>query len=135
MRRAASTVPRMVRADSCFGTGRPAEPSSFVVRSLSLAMSTARAPVLDVIVARMRWAWTPWPSWTSEAELRRMKGMSRDAASSRMAAVDGPKATRSAWRRKALNSVSKSKPSSGSTRWLSSRTDSLPAATPTVSSV
>ena len=64
-----------------------------------------------------------------------MKGMSRDAASSRMAAVDGPKATRSAWRRKALNSVSKSKPSSGSTRWLSSRTDSLPAATPTVSSV
>ena len=39
--------------------------------------------------------------------------MSREAASSRMAAVDGPKATRSAWRRKALNSVSKSKPSSG----------------------
>ena len=55
----------------------PPSASSFVVRSLSLAMSTARAPVLEVIVARMRWAWTPWPSCTSEAELSRMKGMSR----------------------------------------------------------
>jgi hypothetical protein len=98
-------------------------------------MSTASAPVLEVIVARMRWAWTPWPSWTSEAELSRMNGMSREAASSRMAAVEGPKATRSAWRRNALSSVSKSNPSEGSTRWFIRRTDRLPAATPTVSSV
>ena len=27
MRRAASTVPRIVRADSCLGTGSPAEPT------------------------------------------------------------------------------------------------------------
>ena len=59
MRRAAATAPSAVRTVSCLGTGSPAEPSSRVVMSLSLAMSTASAPVLDVIVARMRWAWTP----------------------------------------------------------------------------
>ena len=32
--------------------------------SLSLAMSTASDEVFEVMVARMRWAWTPWPSWT-----------------------------------------------------------------------
>ena len=59
-------------------------------------MSTARAPVFDVIVARMRCWWTPWPSWTSDALLSRIQGMSRLTASSTIAAVDGPNAVRSA---------------------------------------
>ena len=70
--RAAATAASAVRTVSCLGTGRPAEASRRVVMSLSLAMSTARAPVLEVIVARIRCAWTPWPSWTSEAVLSRM---------------------------------------------------------------
>ena len=67
-----------MRTESCFGTGSPAAPSSRVVRSLSLAMSTASAEVFEVIVARIRLAWTPWPSWTSECWLSRIHGMSRD---------------------------------------------------------
>lgn len=105
------------------------------MRSLSLAMSTARAPVRDVIVALMRWACTPWPSWTREALLSRIQGMSRLTASSMIAAVDGPKAVRSARRRKASSSVSKSNPFSALTRWLTRRVARRPAASPTVSSV
>ena len=72
MRRAALTAASAVRTVSCFGTGNPAEASRRVVMSLSLAMSTASDEVFEVMVARMRWAWTPWPSWTSEAVFSRM---------------------------------------------------------------
>ena len=48
-----------------------------MVRSLSEAMSTAIALVAEVIVARIRLAWTPWPSWTREYWLSRIHGMSR----------------------------------------------------------
>ena len=44
----------------------------------------------EVIVARMRCWWTPWPNWTSEWRSRRMNGMSRQTASSMRAWVDGP---------------------------------------------
>ena len=60
--------------------------------------------------------------------------MSRLTASSMIAAVDGPKATRSARRKNASNCSVKSKPSVGCTRWLISRTANSPAAMPTVSS-
>ncbi len=88
------------------------------MRSLSLAMSTARAPVFDVIVARIRCWWTPWPSCTSEALLSRIHGMSRLTASSTMAAVDGPNAVRSAIRMNSSSASWKSKPSSCWTRSL-----------------
>ena len=75
------------------------------MRFLSLAMSTPMADVREVIVARMRCWWTPWPSWTSEARSRRRNGMSREAASSRIAWVDGPNAWRSARRMSASSSA------------------------------
>ena len=65
---------------------------------LSDAMSTAMPPVRDVIVARIRCWWTPWPSWTRLNRSSRMYGMSRPAASSSSACVDGPNASRSASR-------------------------------------
>lgn len=102
--------------------------------SLLLAMSTATEDVLDVIVARIRLACTPWPSCTSEEVFSRMKGMSRLTASSRMACVDGPKAARSPRMMKFSSSASKSNSGSCSTRSLTSRTASSPAARPTVSS-
>ena len=123
-----------VRTDSCLGTGRPAAPSSRVVRSLSEAMSTAIALVAEVIVARIRFWCTPWPSWTSECSLSRIHGMSRETASSRMAWVDGPNAVRSARRMNASSSRPKSNSGSASTRWLTRRTASRPAARPTCSS-
>jgi len=97
-------------------------------------MSTARAPVLEVIVARMRCWWTPWPSCTSDCSFSRIQGMSRLTASSTMAAVLGPNAVRSARRRNRSSSASKSKPGSACTRWLTSRTDSRAAASATRSS-
>ena len=57
--------------------------------SLLLAMSTATEEVLEVMVARMRFWCTPWPSWTSEEVFSRMNGMSRLTASSMIAWVDG----------------------------------------------
>jgi hypothetical protein len=101
---------------------------------LSLATSTAIADVFEVIVARIRFWWTPWPSWTSEYWLSRIQGMSRETASSRMACVDGPKAVRSARTMKSSSSPSKSKSGSAWTRWLTSRTASRPAEMPTFSS-
>ena len=74
------------------------------MRSLSEAMSTAIELVSEVIVARMRLAWTPWPSWTSECLLSRIQGMSRETASSMIAWVDGPNAVRWARRMKASSS-------------------------------
>ena len=97
-----------------------------MVRSLSEAMSTAIELVSQVIVARMRLAWTPWPSWTREYWLSRIHGMSRETASSTIACVEGPKAVRSARRMKASRSVSQSKSGSPSTRWLTRRTASSP---------
>ena len=91
-----------VRTDSDRGTGRPAAASSRVVSSLSPAMSTASAEVLEVIVARIRRWWTPWPSCTRECWFSRSQGMSRDTASSRIAWVDGPNAVRSACTQEAL---------------------------------
>ena len=73
--------------------------------SLSPAMSTASAPVFEVIVARIRCWCTPWPSCTRLPLLSRMKGMSRLTASSRIAPVDGPKAVRSARVRKRSSSL------------------------------
>ena len=105
-----------------------------MVRSLSEAMSTAIELVADVIVARIRFAWTPWPSWTREYWLSRIQGMSRDTASSMMAWVDGPNAVRWARLMKASSSLSQSKSRSASTRWLTRRTASCPAARPTCSS-
>lgn len=67
-----------------------------MVRSLSLATSTAIEPVSDVIVARIRFACTPCPSWTRLNLFSRIHGMSRDTASSTIAWVDGPNAVRSA---------------------------------------
>ena len=93
-----------VRTDSCLGTGSPAAPSSRVVRSLSEAMSTAIELVSEVIVARIRLAWTPWPSWTSECLLSRIHGMSRETASSMIACVEGPNAVRCARRMNASSS-------------------------------
>ena len=80
-----------------------------MVRSLSEATSTAIALVAEVIVARIRFWCTPWPSWTSECLLSRIQGMSRDIASSRIACVDGPNAVRSARRMNASSSSSQSK--------------------------
>ncbi len=135
MRRAAATAPSSLRTDSCLGTGRPAAPSSLVVRSLSEAMSTAIDDVSEVIVARIRLAWTPWPSWTREYWLSRIHGMSRETASSTIACVEGPNAVRSARRMKSSRSVSQSKSGSPSTRWLTSRTARRPAVRPTFSSM
>ena len=98
--------------------------------SLSPAMSTASAEVFDVIVARIRCWYLPHPSWTSDASFRRIHGMSRLAASSMMAWVEGPNARRSASRMSRSSSSRKSKSSSGETRWFTSRTASSPAATP-----
>ena len=61
--------------------------------------------VSEVIVARIRLAWTPWPSWTREYWLSRIHGMSRETASSTIAWVEGPNAVRSARRMKASSSV------------------------------
>ena len=102
MRVAAATAASAVRTTSARGTGTPVAASSRFVSFLSPAMSTPREPVTLVIVARMRFWWTPWPSWTSDWSLRRIDGMSRSAASSRMACVDGPNASRSARRMSAL---------------------------------
>ena len=110
------TASSTVRTDSDRGTGRPADASSRVVRSLSLATSTAIDPVSDVIVARIRFACTPWPSWTRLALFSRIHGMSRDTASSTIACVDGPNAVRSACLMNFSSSVVKSKSGSGCTR-------------------
>ena len=131
---ATATASSTVRTDSDRGTGRPAEASSRVVSSLSLAMSTAIEPVSDVIVARIRFACTPWPSWTRLALFSRIHGMSRETASSTIAWVDGPNAVRSACWMNVSSSVVKSKSGSGWTRWLTNRTASSPAASPTASS-
>ena len=56
-------------------------------------------------MARIRLAWTPWPSWTRECWLSRIHGMSRQTASSRIACVDGPNAVRSARRMNASSSA------------------------------
>ena len=72
IRRAEATAPSAERTVSCFGTGSPADARSLVVMSLSPAMSTASALVFEVMVARMRCWWTPWPSWTRLALLSRM---------------------------------------------------------------
>ena len=61
---AAATASSSVSTTSARGTGRPAESRSRLVRLLSDAMSTPIADVSDVIVARIRCWWTPWPSWT-----------------------------------------------------------------------
>ena len=54
MRFAAATASSAFRTTSLRGTGRPAAASSWFVIFLSDAMSTARADVIDVIVARIR---------------------------------------------------------------------------------
>ena len=86
------------------------------------------------MVARIRFWWTPWPSWTSEAVFSRRYGMSRLTASSTIAWVDGPNAVRSPRMMNRSSSASKSNSGSGSTRSLTSRTASSPAASPTDSS-
>ncbi|OLT26244.1 hypothetical protein BJF82_04140 [Kytococcus sp. CUA-901] len=87
------------------------------------------------MVARMRWAWTPWPSCTKLALFSRIHGMSRDSASSRMACVEGPKATRWASSRNSSISCSKSSgAAAGSTAWFTIRTANSPAARPSRSS-
>ncbi len=48
------------------GPADPAESRSRFVRLLSEATSTPIAEVCEVIVARMRCWWMPWPNWTSE---------------------------------------------------------------------
>ncbi len=50
-----------------------------MVSFLSEAMSTPSELVCEVIVARIRFWWTPWPSWTSDCSLSRIQGMSREA--------------------------------------------------------
>ncbi len=135
IRRAAATALSALRTDSCLGTGSPAAPSSLVVRSLSEAMSTAIELVSEVIVARIRLAWTPWPSWTREYWLSRIHGMSRLTASSMMAWVEGPNAVRSARMMKLSSSPSQSNSGSAWTRWLTSRAARRPAASPTFSSM
>ena len=72
-------------------------------------MSTAIDPVSDVIVARIRFACTPWPSWTRLALFSRIHGMSRETASSTIAWVEGPNALRSACLMNFSSSVVKSK--------------------------
>ena len=134
MRFAAATAPSASRTTSERGTGTPVAASSRFVSFLSEAMSTPSDPVRLVIVARIRFWWTPWPSWTSDCSLSRIEGMSRSAASSRIAWVEGPNAGRSASRMSRSSSAPKSKVGSASTRWLTRRTASLPAATPTPSS-
>ena len=57
---------------------------------LSPAMSTPSAGVSEVMVARMRRWYFPCPSWISDWSFKRIHGMSRLAASSRMAWVEGP---------------------------------------------
>ncbi len=104
------------------------------MRSLSEAMSTAIEEVFDVMVARIRLAYAPWPSCTSECWLSRIHGMSRETASSRIACVDGPNAVRWARLMNVSSSVSQSNSGSACTRWLTSRTASREAASPTCSS-
>ena len=90
---------------------RAARPScsSWLVRLLSEAMSTAIAAVREVIVARMRCWWTPWPSCTRLCRSSRIQGMSRETASSMIACVDGPNARRSASRISRSSSSAKSR--------------------------
>ena len=76
---------------------------------MSEATSTPMADVSEVIVARIRCWWTPWPNWTSECRSSRMNGMSRLTASSMSAWVDGPNAWRSASRMSRSSSGAKSK--------------------------
>ncbi len=101
---------------------------------MSLATSTAMAEVAEVIVARIRFWWTPCPSWTSEYSLSLIHGMSRDTASSTIACVDGPNAVRTAARRNRSSSWANTNAAVGATSSLTSRTASSPAATPTFSS-
>jgi hypothetical protein len=79
-------------------------------------MSTASEDVFEVIVARIRCWYFPHPSWTSDCSFRRMNGMSRLAASSRIACVEGPNARRSASRISRSMPARKSKSRSGATR-------------------
>jgi hypothetical protein len=123
-----------LRTISPRGTGNPADASSRRVTSLSPAMSTASALVFEVIVARIRCWYLPQPSCSSEASFKRIHGMSRLAASSTIAWVEGPNARRSASRIRRSSSAGKSKSSAGSTSWLTTRTASSPAARPTRSS-
>ena len=134
IRSAAATASSSERTTSLRGTGSPAAASSWFVIFLSEAMSTASAEVIDVIVARTRCWYFPWPSWISERSFSRIHGMSRDAASSMIACVEGPNARRSASRISRSSSARKSKPFSALTRWLTVRTPSFPASTPTDSS-
>ncbi len=134
IRLAAATAASSARTTSLRGTGSPAEASSRFVIFLSPAMSTASAQVFEVIVARIRCWYFPWPSWTSEASFSRIHGMSRLTASSMIACVDGPERRRSASRISRSSSASKSKSGSALTRWFTSRTASLPASRPTCSS-
>ena len=73
-------------------------------------MSTARADVLDVMVARMRRWNFPCPSWTSDCSFSRIQGMSRLIASSISAWVEGPNARFSARRIRSSRSTRKSNP-------------------------
>ena len=134
IRPAAATASSSFRTTSLFGTGRPADPSSWFVIFLSLAMSTASALVREVMVARIRCWYFPCPSCTSDCSFRRMNGMSRLAASSRMAWVDGPNCRRSASRINRSSSAAKSNSGSGFTRSLTVRTARRPASLPTYSS-
>ena len=72
MRLAASAASSAVRTILPGGTGSPADSSSCRVSCLSPAMSTARAEVFDVIVARMRCWYFPWPSCTRDWSFSRM---------------------------------------------------------------
>ena len=112
----------------------PVACSRRLVSFLSEAMSTPNELVWLVIVARIRFWYIPWPSCTSDCSLRRMYGMSRSAASSSSACVEGPNADRSARSTSFSNSCTKSKVGSVSTRWLTKRTAMRPAARPTLSS-
>ena len=124
---AAAAAPRRRAHTSARGTGTPVAARSWLVSFLSDAMSTAIELVLQVMVARMRCWWTPWPSWTSEAgHSGGSTGCRAAPASSSSACVDGPKAARSASRTSARTRRAKSKSVLGSTRWLTSRTASLP---------
>ncbi len=131
---AISTASSSSCATSPFGTGTPLSPRSFFVRLLSPAISTPSCPVVEAIVAWMRFWWTPVPSITRDRSFSRRCGIPRDAATATIERVEGPSAQRSRVRFSLSIEAPRSRSTSRPAQCSTTSSASLPARTPTRSS-